>query len=147
MIASGWEWAKYRAKRQDELREYQTRTRAHAEVQIEWQLPPELLPVRKRRIRFLSDKYSYLWYVNGNSKPQSFVYVLKDPNTKAIRYVGLTDDPPRRHMEHRKSKKLGASFLMVVVAVGDEQTEKYWISKCVAEGCDLINILTPMREK
>ena len=145
MVASGWEWAKYRAKRQDELREFQTRTRAHAKSQIEWLLPAELLPVQEKRVRFLSDKYSYLWYVNGSTKPQYFVYLLKDQSTNAVRYVGLTDDPPRRHMEHRKSKRFGTSFHMVVVAIGDEQTERQWITKCLAEGHSLLNAV--IREK
>ena len=112
------------------------RTRKFAENIIEWELSPDLLPVRSRPSRM-----GVLWYVNGSATPKSFVYVLKDRYTNAIRYVGLTDDPPRRHMEHRRKNVLYKQFTMVVVAVGGPVEESEWIDRCLAEDCALLNVV------
>jgi hypothetical protein len=136
--ASGLAWAKYWKDKHDTRREAATRSREAAGSNIEWRLPPELLPVRSERRKFLSNTYFTCWYVQGSTKPVYFVYLLKDAETREVRYVGLTDDPPRRHMEHRRSKRLG-QFSMSVVAVGDEATEKEWIARQLQAGCNLLN--------
>jgi len=64
-----------------------------------------------------------------------------ETETGAIRYVGLTDDPPRRHMEHRRNNMLNGKFKMVVVAVGGPDEERDWIAHYLQEGCSLLNTI------
>ncbi|MDO8788581.1 MAG: GIY-YIG nuclease family protein [Sulfuritalea sp.] len=135
---SGLAWAKHWKNKHDKRREAATRSREAAEANIEWLLPSQLLPVRSERRKFLSDTYFTCWYVQGATKPVYFVYLLQDAETQKVRYVGLTDDPPRRLMEHRRSKKLG-QFRISVVAVGDETTEREWIARQLEAGCNLLN--------
>ena len=136
-MAGWWEWG----HNKQQQREKQKRTRQFVEKTIEWQLPASLLPVRSRTVRWGYRLYSTRWYVNGSSISQLFVYVLKENESGAIRYVGLTDDPPRRHMEHLRNGVLEGKFKMVVVAVGNEVTEKEWIARCLADACKLLNVI------
>lgn len=124
-MAGWWEWG--RARQQKRLRKIEKgkRSREFAENTIKWDLPD---PVYAR------------WRVKV-SITQSFVYVLKETGNNSIRYVGLTDDPPRRHMEHRRNNVLNGKFEMIVVAIGDQDTEREWIARCLEEGCDLLNII------
>jgi hypothetical protein len=149
---TGLQWALYYAEKQKQQEAKKERTRNFIETQIEWQLPESLLPVKcvKRKKK----RYSYLnapplWYTNGSDKPQSFIYVLKDVDSNEVRYVGLTDDPPRRNLEHLRDNKLGVKFKMFVVAIGDAETEREWIIRCTAEGCKLLNVVStkPSAEK
>lgn len=136
MARVGWrEWASIK-------QEKRKRTRKFAENTIEWELPTALLPVRSRSVRDCMNRIDGAqWYVNGSDTSKSFVYVLKDRYTSTIRYVGLTDDPPRRHMEHRRNNVLYGQFTMVVVAVGGPVEELEWIDRCLAEGCALLNVV------
>lgn len=136
-MADWWEWGRYWQQK----REKKTHSCEFAENSIEWELPEALLPVRSRAMRWGYRSYSTLWYVNGSNDQQSFVYVLKEIKTDAIRYVGLTDDPPRRHMEHRRNNMLNGKFKMVVVAVGGSAEEREWIVRCHGEGCCLLNTI------
>ncbi|OIR17326.1 hypothetical protein GALL_23510 [mine drainage metagenome] len=141
----GLKWALYYAEKKKKRQEQQRRTRNYIETQIEWQLPESMLPVRCKK--FKQKKYSIfnvppLWYINGSDKPQSFVYVLKDIDNNEVRYVGLTEDPPRRKMEHQRDNKLNGNFKMVIVAVGDADTEREWIARCIKDGCKLINVVS-----
>lgn len=136
-------WARHKEKKQRERQEKQEHTREFSETKIEWQLPESMLPIRCVKSKQI--KWSYLnehprWYINGSNSPQSFVYILKDIKDNEVLYVGLSDDPPRRHMEHRRNNKLGVPFKMIVVAVGDADTEREWIARCNADGCKLLNI-------
>jgi len=139
MGIDGWKWALYYEKKNREMFEH---SREFSEAKIEWQLPESMLPVRC--VKSKQKRWSYLnqtprWYINGSTIPQSFVYLLKDINNEVL-YVGRSDDPPRRHMEHRKINKLGVPFKMIIVAVGDADTEREWITRCNADGCKLLNI-------
>lgn len=143
MGIAGWEWARHKEKKQQQRQKKQKLTRDFAETKIEWQLPESMLPIRSVRIRKIKWTYGEdgtCWYINGSNSPQSFVYILKDIKDNEVRYVGLSDDPPRRHMEHRRNNKLGVPFKMIVVAVGDADTEREWIARYVDSGCDLLNI-------
>lgn len=135
MAMIGWlEWQRYKQSVVERKKEAKTRSKAHAQASIEWALAGDLLPLRERKSR-----YGTSWFVQGSTKAAFFVYVLKD-EAGMIRYVGLSDDPPRRHMEHRRKATLPAPFSMVVVEVGNRETEKAWIAKCLSDGCDLLNI-------
>lgn len=140
MGIDGWKWALYYEKKNREMYEH---SREYSEDKIEWQLPESMLPVRcvkSKQIRWSYLNQTPRWYINGSAIPQSFVYLLKDIKDNAVLYVGLSDDPPRRHMEHRRKNKLGAQFKMIIVAVGDADTEREWIARCNADGCKLLNI-------
>lgn len=136
-----WEWARFKEQKKKERAESKKRTREFAEEWIEWELPTELLPVKSKRFKWGYREYHISWYVNGSDTPQSFVYLLKEQEHGQVRYVGLTDDPPRRHMEHRRDDKIGAPFKMVIVAVGDENTEREWIGRCISNGHILLNVI------
>jgi hypothetical protein len=129
-----WEWKKHKSEKKAQEKNALLRSRAHAEGCIQWELPQQLLPVTERKYSFGS-----AWYVRGASIGSYFVYVLRNPSG-SIRYVGLTDDPPRRHMEHRRNGTLPFPFSMSVVAVGGRETEKEWISRCKEQGCNLLNV-------
>lgn len=132
---SNWsEWAYY-------WHEKKKRSRKFAENTIEWKLPAELLPVRNRKVRRGYRIYVTQWYVNRSYTAKTFVYLLKDRYTNTVRYVGLTDDPPRRLMEHRRNNVLHGQFRMVVIAVGGPNEEREWIDRYKAEGYDLLNIV------
>ena len=140
MSYSGWEWARAKAERQKKQSEAEKRTRKYSEDQIDWQLSEDLLPVRSKKIRFMGCEND-VWYTNGSTISQSFVYLLKEAETNEVRYVGLTNDPPRRLLEHQRDKKLEVRFKMVVVAVGDADTEHQRITDSIVAGCKLTNIV------
>lgn len=133
---AGLEWARYIAKRQKQREEAKKYTRQFAETQIEWQLP-ETMSLKKVRTS---------WYVNGSKIigcgfTHSFIYVLRDINSNEVRYVGQTSEPARRYMEHRLDDKLGVQFKMIIVDLGDAETEREWIARCIADGCKLLNVV------
>ena len=140
---NGLQWVQYYAEKKKQQLEKQKRSRDFVQTQIGWELPESLLPVRC--VKSKQVKYSYCniqprWFVNGLDTPQSFVYVLKAIESDEIRYVGLSDDPPRRFLEHQQNDKLGIQFKMVVVAIGNAETEREWIERCIKDGCNLLNI-------
>lgn len=141
MSIAGWEWARYKAEKQKKRQENKKRTREFAETLIEWRLPEAMLPVRSKRFKWGYREYHTSWYINGSNSPNSFVYLLKEVQSDEVRYVGLTDDPPRRHMEHRRDDRIGAPFKMVVVDVGDANTEQEWINRYISQGCALVNLI------
>lgn len=89
-----------------------------------------------------------------------FIYVLKQPDSGAVRYVGWTRDPQKRFKRHlgkartmevdypvcRWLKKLLDAHLVPVMqiveeGVGDwEAVEQRWIEKFRSEGADLLNV-------
>jgi hypothetical protein len=136
---AGWhEWGEYKRYKAAERR----RSRSGTERAIQWALPKALRPVRSEKVRWPGCPSGFTrWYVNGLESPQTFIYVLKEPDSGAVRYVGLTDDPPRRHMEHRRSKMLNGRYRMVVIAVGGPDDERRWIAHYLRQGCDLVNVV------
>lgn len=129
-----WEWQRHKQTEVERKKEAKTRTKDHAKASIEWALPADLLPLRER-----TSRYGTSWFIRDSTKAAFFVYVLKD-EAGAIRYVGLSDDPPRRHMEHRRKETLPLPFTMVVVEVGHREAEKAWIAKCISDGCNILNL-------
>ena len=142
MNIAGWEWARYKKEKQKRWEEEQKRTRKFAEGEVIWQLPDDMLPVRSKKIKWRKREHNTCWYINGSNDPKSFVYLLKEIESDLIRYVGITDDPPRRHMEHRRDNKLGTQFTMVIVDVGGTDAEREWIARCLSDGCNLLNIVS-----
>lgn len=86
----------------------------------------------------------------------TFIYVLKDPDTGQVRYVGKADDPYRRFKQHvgyfskthrtcwiRKLKSLGKlPILEILDEISIEhwqQWEVAWIEYFKEQGCDLVN--------
>lgn len=88
----------------------------------------------------------------------TFIYVLKEPDTGEIRYVGKADDPERRLYGHLRDAKretnhksnwirlLFGRGLEPVLEIVDEVLEEYWQQWEVAwmefyraEGCNLVN--------
>lgn len=88
----------------------------------------------------------------------TFIYVLKDPETEEIRYVGKSDDPKKRFYRHLKDgrienyhraswiKSLALRGLRPVLSILDEVLKTEWPSlECAyieffrEQGCDLVN--------
>lgn len=85
----------------------------------------------------------------------TFIYVLKDPTTQEIRYVGKSNDPKRRLSKHLNNKKdLGTHkrnwlntltekpILEVIKEFPKDEWqkhEKYYIEYYLSLGCDLVN--------
>lgn len=88
-----------------------------------------------------------------------YIYGLFDPRDNALRYVGKTIKPKTRLWEHvynsrkRETDKdkwiaelieLGLSPTFEILEQTDEEgwpdAEKMWISKSIADGCDLFNV-------
>ncbi len=139
---TGLQWARYLEQKFNKREEAKKRTKEFAETQIEWALPNE----------FQVTKVRNSWYVNGykvigSSFTNSFVYILKESDSGAVRYVGLTSDPVRRYQEHRQNNKLGVSFKLVIVDVGDAESEKRWALRYCQEGCDLLNVTLTKSDK
>ncbi len=133
---NGLQWALYYAEKRKQQEQKKKLTREFAETQIEWQLP-EI---------FCTKKIRTTWYVNderliGYGLSRAFIYILRAVENSEVRYVGQTTDPARRYMEHRLDDKLGAPFKMIVVDVGDAETERAWIARCTSEGCELLNLI------
>lgn len=91
-------------------------------------------------------------------KKQFVIYVLIDPRTEAIRYIGATSEPDRRLLGHiqeskrsdtyksrwiRTLTKLGLAPAMEIVeeVVGDDwgERERWWIAHGKSEGWRLTN--------
>ena len=86
-----------------------------------------------------------------------YIYILKNPNTNEIRYVGQTNDLKRRlnkHVTNSRSLKdnrhvsnwirsLNTVPVMDVVETCDysvrNEREQYWIDYYKSQGCDLCN--------
>lgn len=87
-----------------------------------------------------------------------FIYVLKDPRTYAVRYVGMTIDLQRRYIAHlsnptcetkyawiRILTDMGLKPIMEVVERVEEGEhyarirEKYWIQHYIGQGATLLN--------
>jgi len=86
----------------------------------------------------------------------AYIYALRDPRDRSIRYIGKTDAPERRFKEHLESKgrigKLVKEISLVGLALqfqvlqeclkSDWQLwEKYWISLGIELGEKLLNIM------
>jgi hypothetical protein len=88
-----------------------------------------------------------------------YIYVLKDPRDKRIRYVGKTNNIDRRYEQHLYNRNEGnphkdrwitnlqAKGLKPLIEIIEEcngedwrDREIYWIDKCRCDGEDLINI-------
>lgn len=135
-MAGWWEWGQYKRQK----RERKATTREIVERSIAWELPAHLLPIRCKKLSFKSYRDSFCWYVAGSSTPNQFVYVLKEWSCGAVRYVGVTNDPPRRYQEHRRAGILNGRFQMVIIAEGGIEIEQQLITKFSSEGCDLLNV-------
>lgn len=94
---------------------------------------------------------------NQDNRPD-YIYVLKDPRTNKIRYVGETLNPTKRQREHKTTKgHRGHNFnwinslekqnlypILEIVEKCPNKTEglireKYWQDKLKLEGCNLTN--------
>lgn len=133
---AGAEWARQKVVVQKRREEAKKRTSEFADSQIVWELP-ESMSLRKERTT---------WYVNderiiGGIFSPAFIYVLKDAESNVVRYVGQTSEPTRRYMEHRNDDKLGTSFKMFIVDIGDAETEREYITRHLAQGCELLNLV------
>jgi len=133
---TGLQWARYIENRHKQWEEARKCTRKFAETQIEWKLP-EAMILKKVRTD---------WYVNGSriiggAFTHSFIYLLKVINSNEVRYVGRTSEPIRRFMEHRLDDKLGVQFKMIIVDLGDAETEREWIARCIADRSKLLNVV------
>lgn len=138
--AAGLEWALYKRRKA----EAKGRTREVILRQIVWELPANLLPVRYERFRHKYGGYVTSWYTKDSYIKRSFVYVLTHGHSDIVRYVGVTDDPPRRLVEHMKNpvlKPLNGNFVMRVIDIGGEEEEREYIKKYLAEGADLLNTI------
>lgn len=89
--------------------------------------------------------------------PPVHVYVIRDPETKSVRYVGKTIDPAQRARNHRGGMGCNWAFrrwiashlengryptLDVVEIVGHEDgdmAEQRWMNRLLDEGCELFN--------
>ena len=87
-----------------------------------------------------------------------YIYVLIDPRSGAVRYVGATNNPRRRLATHKSAphsypliawhdelRVLGLSpILLVVDEVGVHEVraaERRLVSRCAKAGADLLNVL------
>ena len=106
----------------------------------------------------MTNRY-YRYYrhsTKGNKMP--VIYILRDPRTYAIRYVGQTVNPDRRTLEHEKNyyqcsplktawiEELANLKLKPVFEVVEDcdhafvvERERWWCSHFADEGCDLLN--------
>jgi hypothetical protein len=106
----------------------------------------------------LSDDFE----IDSSSKDKAYIYTLSDPITLQIRYVGKTNAPRIRFVEHlrestssNKRKSDWISYLQVrgllpILDVVEEHTlldtrawkhsERFWIQNLKGLGCDLLNV-------
>lgn len=87
------------------------------------------------------------------------IYLLRDPDTNAIRYVGKAEKPSRRLVKHlseaARNSLWSARWICTLLAVGKrpimdvveqgigeswKEAECRWIKKCREEGADLTNL-------
>lgn len=141
-MAGWWEWGKYKQDRSAAKALKGKKTREYAEKLIAWDLPDKLQPISCRKcVPKYGGKAWYVWSTrfqdvgNGNG----FIYVLLEENTNKVRYVGITEDPPRRMLEHRKNNILTGEFRMKVYELGHKEAENYWIKYYRDQGCLLLN--------
>ena len=89
---------------------------------------------------------------------KTYIYILQDPVTFEVRYVGKSKNPHRRYLSHlwqkpkvkyhsyywiQKLLKSGVRPIMAVIDETDgewEWLEKYWIGQCKQWGFNLTNI-------
>lgn len=92
-----------------------------------------------------------------------YIYCLKDPETLAVRYVGMAPDPAVRFGTHLSQAKyrttakdlwlrsLGALPVLEVIAETPSSlgraTERQWIIRFASEGADLLNVVHRPRVK
>ena len=85
------------------------------------------------------------------------IYVLRDPDTLEIRYVGKTKDPVVRlscHMSAAKSgrrgkdawiRSLGKRPIMEILEWVPErevpESERWWVAELLSDGCKLFNTI------
>jgi hypothetical protein len=92
-------------------------------------------------------------------KVKTFIYVLKDPDTQEIRYVGKTIKPLKYRLTGhiyscKKEKNHRTNWIKSIIKKGkkpiiemidfcpwnkSQELESYWIIKLKNEGCNLIN--------
>ena len=89
---------------------------------------------------------------------KTYIYILQDPITQEVRYVGKSNNPKRRYTSHLCDKpkvkyysyywiqsllKKGLKPIMTIIDETDhdwQQLEKYWIGQFKAWGFKLTNI-------
>jgi hypothetical protein len=132
---AGAEWARHKAvvqkREQENLEQKKQRAAGFGIPEIIWELPASMA----------YKKVGNDWHINGENLIGGFIYVLKVDGSNAVRYVGQTNEPTRRYMEHRNDDKLGTTFKMFIVDIGDAETEREYITRHLAEGCDLLNLV------
>lgn len=86
---------------------------------------------------------------------KTYIYVLRDPDTKAVRYVGRTKNPRQRYSGHMNDKyayKPKADWINSLLERGKKpqmdtivacdgsakKREAYYINLFVEQGCDLL---------
>jgi len=114
----GWEWGNARQLRAQHKREATERRR----VALERGKAERALQQEVRRLQIeerITRAIEATWTLGGKGGATFYVYVLErlpvDPADK-VKYVGVTDDPRRRYLEHRRCGRLGAAdFRMVLV--------------------------------
>lgn len=89
---------------------------------------------------------------------KTYIYVLKCPTTKEVRYVGKANDPKLRYGNHinksrdknthkrnwiNKLREAGLKPILEIIATVSIDEWKYWekfyIEKYIKNGCDLVN--------
>ncbi len=151
--AAGWEWGhakqlREQRKRNTKWREYKEAERKAASIQkreekhkvAELREQERYERVRQRHARMaeinarITRALEATWNLGGKLGPTFYIYLLErlplDPADK-VRYVGVTDDPKRRYLEHRRCGQHGrlgnSDFRMVIV--GEIRFEKKKVSQ------------------
>jgi hypothetical protein len=96
---------------------------------------------------------------DNHTPKTTYIYILRDPETNAIRYVGKADNLEKRLQRHlqkdvdshrsRWVNSLKRRGLKPVIELVEEvpydqwpERERYWIARFRAQGCDLTNTAT-----
>jgi hypothetical protein len=115
--AVGWEWGHAKALRTKHKREALLR-REHQKLLVS-QRAAEREAKNKSIDKSIVFDIEITWNMGGSGGDTFYVYALQrlpiKPEDK-VRYVGATDDPRRRFLEHKRCGRLGDSdFRMIVV--------------------------------